>query len=579
VSSNPTVEVWGRKLVTNATPAAGQIPIGNGQNFSLSTLTAGANVTIDGTTTPGQITISASGGPVVAGSTGYVQYNNAGSLGASANLFWDIANSRLGVGTSAPASKLSVSSASFVQVQATTGIVDFRIQSIDAFSAAGSGTVSNHAYAFTTNNLERMRIDTSGNVGIGTSSPSYQLTIQGTGQETANLTDAGNKGGSLFLRATAVGSGSGGAVLFGTTFGNLTPFAAIKGLISDGTTNTIGDLAFSTRNAIAATSLTERMRLTYDGNVGIGTSSPAYKLDVTGQGRATTGFAVSIDGSTFTPSGLNAIPNYGMGYITSTSQTIISGFGGIPFYTNQAERMRIDGFGNVGIGTSSPVIYGLSVAKASGGAGLRVSSGANNSDFVMSGTDLYIANNVAGTIQFYINSAERVRIDSNGNVQINTTNAAATGATCRFTIQDGATYLPFGINNNAAGTGASNVALFARNGTGTGTISVTGTTTAYNTSSDYRLKHDVQPMLSGLSTIAALKPSTYKWNADNSPGEGFIAHELQAVIPQAVIGEKDAVNDDGSIKSQGVDYSKIVVHLVVAIQELSAKVAVLEGKQ
>jgi hypothetical protein len=118
-----------------------------------------------------------------------------------------------------------------------------------------------------------------------------------------------------------------------------------------------------------------------------------------------------------------------------------------------------------------------------------------------------------------------------------------------------------------------------------GFISQAAGSVSYNTSSDYRLKHDVQPMLSGLSTIAALKPSTYKWNADNSPGEGFIAHELQAVIPQAVTGEKDAVNDDGSIKSQGVDYSKIVVHLVAAIQELKAdndamkeRIATLEAK-
>jgi hypothetical protein len=92
-------------------------------------------------------------------------------------------------------------------------------------------------------------------------------------------------------------------------------------------------------------------------------------------------------------------------------------------------------------------------------------------------------------------------------------------------------------------------------------------------------------MLSGLSTIAALKPSTYKWNTDNSYGEGFIAHELQAVIPQAVSGEKDAVNENGSIKPQGVDYSKIVVHLVAAIQELKAdndamkeRIATLEAK-
>jgi hypothetical protein len=92
-------------------------------------------------------------------------------------------------------------------------------------------------------------------------------------------------------------------------------------------------------------------------------------------------------------------------------------------------------------------------------------------------------------------------------------------------------------------------------------------------------------MVSGLSTIAALKPSTYKWNADNSYGEGFIAHELQAVIPLAVSGEKDAINEDGSIKPQGVDYSKVVVHLVAAIQELKAdndamkeRIATLEAK-
>ena len=104
-----------------------------------------------------------------------------------------------------------------------------------------------------------------GNVGIGTSSPSYQVTVQGIGQETTALTDAGNKGASLHLQAGGVGVGSGGAVLFGTTFGNGTPFAAIKGFVQDGGSNTRGDLAFSTRNATTDTALTERMRISSGG--------------------------------------------------------------------------------------------------------------------------------------------------------------------------------------------------------------------------------------------------------------------------------------------------------------------------
>ena len=107
---------------------------------------------------------------------------------------------------------------------------------------------------------------------------------------------------------------------------------------------------------------------------------------------------------------------------------------------------------------------------------------------------------------------------------------------------------------------------------------MSGSTTSFNTSSDYRLKENVAPMTTGLATINALKPVTYDWISDNSQGEGFIAHELQAVIVHAVTGEKDAVNEDGSIKPQGVDYSKIVVHLVAAIQELSAKNDALEAR-
>jgi len=116
------------------------------------------------------------------------------------------------------------------------------------------------------------------------------------------------------------------------------------------------------------------------------------------------------------------------------------------------------------------------------------------------------------------------------------------------------------------------------NGTAIGNINTNGTTVAYNVSSDYRLKENVQPMTGGLATVAALKPVTYDWIAAQTAGEGFIAHELQAVIPAAVTGEKDAVNEDGSIKPQGVDFGKIVPHLVAAIQELTTRLAALEAK-
>jgi len=104
-----------------------------------------------------------------------------------------------------------------------------------------------------------------------------------------------------------------------------------------------------------------------------------------------------------------------------------------------------------------------------------------------------------------------------------------------------------------------------------GAISTDGTTTSYLTSSDYRLKHDIQPMTGALAKVAALKPCTYKWKADGSDGEGFIAHELQEVVPQCVTGEKDAVDAEGKPKYQGIDTSFLVATLTAAIQELKAE--------
>jgi hypothetical protein len=127
---------------------------------------------------------------------------------------------------------------------------------------------------------------------------------------------------------------------------------------------------------------------------------------------------------------------------------------------------------------------------------------------------------------------------------------------------------------------------FYVNGGGVGEISSNASSTSYITSSDYRLKHDIAPMTGALAKVALLKPCTYKWNIDDSAGDGFIAHELAEVCPSAVSGEKDAVNEDGSIKPQGIDTSFLVATLTAAIQEqqaiitaLTARVEALEGAQ
>jgi hypothetical protein len=140
------------------------------------------------------------------------------------------------------------------------------------------------------------------------------------------------------------------------------------------------------------------------------------------------------------------------------------------------------------------------------------------------------------------------------------------------------------ISSSGASTSTYNHWIF-KNGNGTvGSISTDGSATTYATSSDYRLKNTIAPMTGALAKVALLKPCTYKWNADGSDGEGFIAHELAEVVPQCVNGEKDAVDEDGNPKYQGIDTSFLVATLTAAIQEqqalindLRARVAALEA--
>ena len=311
----------------------------------------------------------------------------------------------------------------------------------------------------------------------------------------------------------------------------------------------------------------------------------------------------------------NATYNSGWKYISTASATMYSHEAGKHYWFTApsgtagsaisfTQAMTLDASGNLGIGTSS-TSYKLHVNGTSGNPQMQIQTASGGAFLQFNGYDSANAycmlggstatGGVFGTqsnipVAFYTNNTERARIDTSGNLLVGTTGIYGGS---RLSV-DGGTGNGAGIN---VAVGASGVVLnskasgnyypiaFQNNGTGVGNVYATTTTTTYNTSSDYRLKNTIAPMQNALAKVAQLKPVTYKWNADNSDGQGFIAHELQAVIPEAVTGEKDAVDADGNPVYQGIDPSKIVATLTAALQEqqaiiesLQARITTLEGK-
>ena len=116
-------------------------------------------------------------------------------------------------------------------------------------------------------------------------------------------------------------------------------------------------------------------------------------------------------------------------------------------------------------------------------------------------------------------------------------------------------------------------------GSSVGGISSGTSSTSFNTTSDYRLKENVVPLTNALNILEQVKPKSFNFIIEpDEVQHGFIAHELQEVLPYAVTGEKDAVDEEGKIRPQQVDYSKLIGLLVGAIQELSARITELENK-
>jgi hypothetical protein len=270
--------------------------------------------------------------------------------------------------------------------------------------------------------------------------------------------------------------------------------------------------------------------------------------------------------------------------------------------TNGTDRVTVNSSGNVGIGTSSPTSL-LQAQVNSAGNTPNLLSLVNNTGAAANatGVTLWMSGRAAqadsdrgtfiravttdasnshvllfGTSPSSAAPTERMRIDSSGGVFMGTS-ARPTGSTGGSGFSPQTASRMFLELASTITTSANLVAFINPNGT-VGNITTSGSATAYNTSSDYRLKHDIQPMQNALATVAKLKPVTYKWNADNSQSQGFIAHELQEVVPECVTGEKDAVDADGNLQYQGIDTSFLVATLTAAIQELKAELDTVKAE-
>ena len=378
-------------------------------------------------------------------------------------------------------------------------------------------------------------------LGIGTSSPDKNLEIsQASDGTTLRITSRQNDSShstttpfsSLeFYSEDGSGSGAGSR-------------GAIRSYPS-ATSGGDGELAFDVSGS-------ERMRISSDGDVGIGDTSPSTAL--TSFGSASKGLSIK-----------NAQPTIALTDTdTGGGHLWIANGGGIGYFQN-----------SVSGATMRFYVESIQALTIENDGVLKSTDGIEFTGSALTGSQTGIASSGSGgDLLLYSNGSAHSRLNSNGNFLFGCTSFPS------------ASVSGFGItgtsSGNASSSGSSTSAwnhLLFYNGNGiVGSISTSGSTTTYSTSSDYRLKENQVPISDGLTRLNQLKPYRFNFIADaDTTVDGFFAHEVAEIVPEAIIGEKDAVDDEGNIVSQGIDQSKLVPLLVKAVQELSAKVEALEN--
>ena len=254
----------------------------------------------------------------------------------------------------------------------------------------------------------------------------------------------------------------------------------------------------------------------------------------------------------------------------------------IRFDTGGSERMIIDSSGNVGIGRTTinaPLHIGAATPV------LRFTDSDNDGSAQIVATDGSLRfdadneNAQSGTnISFKTDNSERMRIDSSGALLMGTTSQITSTSEEVLHIENGDGVGQIVLNNTRS-SGNQYMIQIRRLGTLVGSIQATTTATSYVTSSDYRLKENLDYTWDATTRLKQLKPARFNFKSDetNTLVDGFLAHEVSDIVPEAITGEKDAVDSEGNPEYQGIDQSKLVPLLVKTIQELEARITTLEG--